>query len=55
MHLQYAVLPNPSNSPSQIPMLNNAPIAPVTDFNETLNQFKDEMSKSIETSLGFAN
>jgi len=46
------VLPNPPKSPSQIPILNNAPVAIGTDFNETLNQFKDELSKSLEDSLG---
>ena len=35
-----------------IPMLNSAPVAPSTDFNEYLNRFRDELSKSIESSLG---
>jgi hypothetical protein len=34
-------------------MLSSAPAAPVTDFNETLNRFKDELSRSIESSLGY--
>jgi hypothetical protein len=46
------VLPNLPKSPSFNPMLNNTSIAFNTDFNEFLNQFKDEMSKSIESSLG---
>ena len=46
------VLPNPPKSPIQIPMLSSAPIAPTIDFNEILNQFRDELSKSIEESLG---
>jgi hypothetical protein len=46
------VLPNSSKSPSKIPMLNSAPVAPVTDFIETLNWCKDELSRSIESSLG---
>ena len=49
---QKMVLPNPPKSPSQIPILNNAPVAIGTDFNETLNWFKDELSKSLEDSLG---
>ena len=31
------VLPNPPKSPSQIHMLSSAHVAPVTDFNKTLN------------------
>ena len=46
------VLSNLPKSPSQIPMLNNALVAPVTDFNETLNRFKDELSRSSESSMG---
>jgi len=46
------VLPNPPKSPSQIPILDNAPTTPTTDFNETLNQFREELSKSLEESLG---
>ena len=46
------VLPNPPKSPIQIPMLSSAPIAPTIDFNEILNQFRDELSKSIESSFG---
>ena len=46
------VLPNPPKSPIQIPMLSSAPIAPTIDFNEILNQFRDELSKSIENKLG---
>jgi hypothetical protein len=30
------VLPNPLKSPSPIPMLSSAPVAPITGFNETL-------------------
>jgi hypothetical protein len=33
------------------PMLNNVSIAPITYFNETSNQFKNGMYKSIESSL----
>ena len=33
-------------------MLNSAPVAPSTDFNEYLNRFRDELSKSIESGLG---
>ena len=46
------VLPNLLKSPSQIPMFNVAPNAPVIDFNETLNRFKEELSRSLESSLG---
>ena len=47
-----AVLPSPPKSPSQIPMLSSAPVPLITNFNETLNQFRDKLSKSIENSLG---
>jgi hypothetical protein len=33
-------------------MLNSAPVTSYTDFNEYLNWFRDELSKSIESSLG---
>jgi hypothetical protein len=33
-------------------MLNNVHVAHVTNFNEALNRFKDEMSKFIECILG---
>jgi hypothetical protein len=46
------VLPNLSKSPSQIPMLSSVPVASITDFNGILNRFKDELSKSIKSSLG---
>ena len=46
------VLPNPPKSPSQIPMLNTAPTTPITDFNEAMNRLKDELSRSIKSSLG---
>ena len=46
------VLPNLLKSPSQIPMFNVAPNAPVIDFNETLNRFKEQLSRSLESSLG---
>jgi hypothetical protein len=49
------ILPNPSKSLSQVPILNDtptAPIAPSTDFNDALNQFREELSKSLEESLG---
>ena len=49
---QNTVLPNPPKSPSQIPILDNKPNAPSTDFNETLNQFREELFKSLEESLG---
>ena len=50
--VQNKVLSNPPKSPSQIPMLNNVVVASGTDFSDNLNQFKDELSKSIEESLG---
>jgi hypothetical protein len=37
--------------PSQILVLNSAPIALATDLSETLNPFVDELSKSIENNL----
>ena len=46
------VLPNPPKSPSQIPTFNVTPNAPTTDFDDALNQFKEELSKSLESSLG---
>jgi hypothetical protein len=49
------ILPNPSKSPSQVPILDDTPVAPAapfTDFNDTLNRFKEELSKSLEESLG---
>jgi hypothetical protein len=46
------VLPNPSKSPSQIPTFNVTPNAPTTDFDDALNWFKDELAKSLESSLG---
>jgi len=46
------VLPNPPKSPSQIPMLSSAHVAPTTDFNEATNKFRYELSKSIENSFG---
>ena len=46
------VLPNPPKSPSQIPILDNAPTTPTTDFSDTLNRFREELSKSLEESLG---
>ncbi|CAD6254829.1 unnamed protein product [Miscanthus lutarioriparius] len=46
------VLPNPPKSPSQIPTFNVTPNAPTTDFDDALNQFKDELAKSLESSLG---
>ena len=46
------ILPNPSKSPSQVPILDSTPTAPATDFSETLNRFKEELSKSLEESLG---
>ena len=49
---QNTVLPNPLKSPSQIPMLDNAPTAPNTDLSDTLNRFREELSKSLEESLG---
>ena len=46
------VHPNPPKSPSQIPIFNTAPTAPITDFNEAMNRLKDELSRSIKSSLG---
>ena len=46
------MLPNPLKSPSQIPILDNTPTAPTTDFNEILNRFREELSKSLEESMG---
>jgi hypothetical protein len=46
------VLPNPPKSPSQIPIFSSAPVVHTTDFNETFNWFRDELSKSIESSFG---
>jgi hypothetical protein len=42
-------------SPSQVPILDDtpaAPVAPSTDFNDTLNRFREELSKSRKESLG---
>jgi len=44
---QNTVLPNPPKSPSQISILDNTPTAPSTDFNETLNRFREELFKSL--------
>lgn len=41
------ILHNLLKSHSQNPMLNNAPIAPRTNFNEVLTRFREEMSKFI--------
>jgi hypothetical protein len=49
------ILPNLPKSPSQVPILDDTPAAPVvlsTDFNDTLNQFREELSKSLKESLG---
>jgi hypothetical protein len=49
------ILPNPPKSPSQVPILDDtpaAPVAPSTDFNDTLNWFREELSKLLEESLG---
>jgi hypothetical protein len=49
------ILPNPLKSPSQVPILDDtpaAPVAPSTDFNDTLNRFRKKLSKSLEESLG---
>ena len=46
------ILPNPPKSPSQIPTFNVTPNAPTTDFDDALNRFKDELAKSLESSLG---
>jgi len=46
------VLPNPPETPSQIPMLSSAHVAPTTDFNEATNKFRYELSKSTENSFG---
>jgi hypothetical protein len=46
------VLPNPLKSPSQIPTFNVTPNAPAIDFDDALNRFKEELSKSLESSLG---
>jgi hypothetical protein len=49
------ILPNPPKSPSQVPILDDTPAASValsTDFNDTLNRFREQLSKSLEESLG---
>jgi hypothetical protein len=49
------ILPNLPKSPSQVPILDDtpaAPVAPSTILNDTLNQFRGELSKSLEESLG---
>jgi hypothetical protein len=46
------ILPNPPKSPSQVLILDDSPVAPSTDFNDTLNRFREELSKSLEESLG---
>jgi hypothetical protein len=45
-------LSNPPKSPSQIPTFNLAPDATTTDFNEAMNQPMEDLTKSIESSLG---
>lgn len=45
------ILNNLLKSHSQNPMLNNAPIAPRTNFNDVLSRFREEMSKFIESGL----
>jgi hypothetical protein len=49
---QNTVLPNPPKSPSTVPVLDNTPVAPTTNFTNTFNRFKEELSKSLEESLG---
>jgi hypothetical protein len=49
---QNTVLPNPPKSPSQVRILDNTPIAPTTDLSDTLNRFREKLSKSLEESLG---
>jgi hypothetical protein len=46
------ILPNPPKSPSQVPILDDTPVAPSTDLNDTLNRFREELSKSLKESLG---
>jgi hypothetical protein len=49
------ILLNPPKSPSQINILDErstALIAPTTDFYDSLNWFKEELSRSLEESLG---
>jgi hypothetical protein len=49
------ILPNPPKSLSQVPILDDtpaAPVAPSTDLNDTLNRFREELSKLLEESLG---
>jgi hypothetical protein len=49
------ILPNPPKSSSQVSILDDthaAPVAPSTDFNDTLNRFREELSISLEESLG---
>jgi hypothetical protein len=49
------ILPNPPKSPSRVPILDDthaALVAPSTNFNDTLNWFRKESSKSLEESLG---
>jgi hypothetical protein len=45
------VLSDPPKSPSQIPMFNVAPNTHIADFNEAMNWFRDELSRSLESSL----
>jgi hypothetical protein len=46
------ILPNPLKPPSRNPMQENIQNSPSTDFNDVLNQFKDDFTKSLEESLG---
>lgn len=46
------ILPNLFKSPSPILVLGNAPMAPINNFNKILNRFKNELSRSIGSSLG---
>jgi hypothetical protein len=46
------ILPNPPKSSSQVPILDSTPTAPTTDFSDTLNWFREELSKALEKSLG---
>jgi len=52
------ILLNPPKSLSQIPILDDrhaAPIASITDFNDSLNRFMEELSRSLEEILGVQN
>jgi len=50
-----SILPILLKSPSQIHILDDRPtahVAHITNFNDSLNQFKEELSRSLQESLG---